>query len=47
MLMNNKPWTDINGGIDKRAQFDAAIGDAKQSALRGLSRAVMRTTPHH
>lgn len=47
MLMNNKPWTDLATGIDKRSQFDAAIGDAKQAALHGLGRGVMRTTPQH
>lgn len=47
MLMTKKPWSDPQTGLDKRQQFEAAIGDAKDDVLKGLSRAATRTTPQH
>jgi hypothetical protein len=47
MLMPGKPWTDLPNGADRRKQFEAAIASARASAVRGLSRAELRVTPHH
>lgn len=47
MLMPGKPWTDLANGQDRRARFEAAIANARTSALAALGRAPTRTTPQH
>ena len=47
MMMSNRPWTDLDNGGMRRRQFDAAIGLARDSALRALGRAPTRVTAHH
>lgn len=47
MLMPGKPWTDQNTGSAYRARFEAAIANARESALSALGRATTRTTSQH
>lgn len=47
MLMPGKPWTDLQNGQDRRAKFDAAIANARASAVGGLGRAPQRTASQH
>lgn len=47
MLMPGKPWTDIKNGADRRSSFDAAIANARASAVTALGRAPQRTTSQH
>lgn len=45
--MNNKPWSDAETADRKRKEFDAAIASARGSGLKGLGRAVTRTSSYH
>lgn len=47
MLMPNKPWTDLPNGQDRRTRFDAAIANARATAVGGLGRAPTRTASQH
>lgn len=47
MLVPGKPWTDLTGGVDRRARFEAAIANARAMAVTGLSRAANRTSSQH
>lgn len=47
MGMSGRPWSDANGAVMRRNQFDTAIGLARDSALRALGRAPTRVTAHH
>lgn len=47
MLMPGKPWTDVINGQDHRAKFEAAMANARASAVFGLGRASLRTAPQH
>lgn len=47
MLMPGKPWTDLATGQDKRSKFEAAIANARASAVSALGRAAQRTTSQH
>lgn len=47
MLIPGKPWTDLQTGADRRSTFEAAIGNARSSAVMGLGRAATRTTAQH
>lgn len=47
MLIPGKPWTDLAGGADRRARFEASIANARASAVSGLSGAVLRVTGQH
>lgn len=47
MLMPNKPWTDLANGSDRRAQFQAAIANARANAASALGRAATRTASQH
>lgn len=47
MLMTGKPWSDPKTGLDKRNQFENAIGEARDDVLRGLGRAATRITSQH
>lgn len=47
MLVPGKPWTDLAGGVDRRAKFEAAIANARAMAVTGLGRAANRTSPQH
>ena len=47
MLMPNKPWTDIINGAGRRAAFDAAMNNARASAVRSLARAEIHSKSHH
>lgn len=47
MLMPGKPWTDLVTGQDKRSKFDAAIANARASAVSALGRAATRVSAQH
>ena len=47
MLMPNKPWTDLQTGADRRNTFQAAIANARASAVRSLARAEIHSKSHH
>lgn len=47
MLMPSKPWTDLANGSDRRAQFQAAIANARANAASALGRAATRTASQH
>lgn len=47
MLVPGKPWTDLAGGVDRRARFEAAIANARAMAVTGLGRAANRTSSQH
>lgn len=47
MLMPQKPWSDPATGLDKRAKFESAIANARQSAVSALGTAPQRTTSQH
>ncbi len=47
MLMPNKPWTDLPTGADRRNAFQAAIANARASAVRSLARAEIHSKSHH
>lgn len=47
MLMPNKPWTDLKTGADRRNSFQAAIANARASAVRSLARAEIHSRSHH
>lgn len=47
MLMPNKPWTDLATGQDRRSKFEAAIANARASAVSALGRAAQRTASQH
>lgn len=47
MLMPGKPWTDIQGAIDRRARFDEHIGNARAVGEVGAQAGVIRTTTQH
>lgn len=47
MTMPGKPWTDVPNGLDRRAQFDAAVAGAKLSAINALGRAPLRVRAQH
>ncbi|MES2320007.1 MAG: hypothetical protein V4631_21205 [Pseudomonadota bacterium] len=47
MSMPDKPWTDQKGAALHGERFRNAVSAAKASGVRGLSRAVVRTTPQH
>lgn len=46
MNMPGKPWASPQA-VHYQAKFDNGIASAKESALRGLGRGVVRTTPQH
>jgi len=47
MLIPGKPWTDLNTGADKRSRFEAAMANARNTAVAGLGRAPTRTASQH
>lgn len=47
MLMPNKGWSDTATGLDRRAKFEAAIANARNSAVSALGIAPQRTRPQH
>lgn len=47
MLMPNKPWTDLINGADRRNLFQAAIANARATAVRSLARAEIHSKSHH
>lgn len=47
MSMPGKPWSDLQGGLLHATRFRAAINAARESGVRGLGRAVTRTTSQH
>ena len=47
MMMTNKPWGDAKEGLDLRAQFDAAIANARASSMAALGSAPVRATSQH
>lgn len=47
MLMPGKTWSDPANGAGRIASFQNAIGNARASAVRALSRAEIRVTPYH
>lgn len=47
MLMPDKPWTDINGGADRRRLFESAIANARASAVFSLGSAPLRSKVYH
>lgn len=47
MMMPDKPWTDINGGADKRRLFDNAIANARASAVFALGSGPVRSRTYH
>ena len=47
MLMPGQPWTDLQGGADRRARFDAAIANARNSAASAVGRAPGRVRGQH
>lgn len=47
MMMPGKKWTDLQGGIDRRARFESQIANAANDATVGTASAVIRTTAYH
>lgn len=47
MMMPYQPWTDIQGGADRRAKFEGFIASARSGAASGLNRSATRTTSQH
>lgn len=47
MLMPNKGWSDPGTGLDRRAKFESAIANARNSSVSALGIAPMRTRPQH
>ena len=47
MMMQNKPWTNLQMGVDCRARFAAGIANARASAITSMDAAPLRTTPIH
>lgn len=47
MTMPNKGWTDVATGLDRRAKFENAIGNARNSAVSALGIAPQRTKSQH
>lgn len=47
MLMPNKGWTDTAAGLDRRAKFESAMANAKNTAVSALGRAPLRVKSQH
>ena len=47
MLMNQKPWTDLKTGDDKRKDFLEEIANARASSANALARAPVRSVNQH
>lgn len=47
MLMANKGWSDAATGLDRRMKFEAAIANARHSAVSALGSAPQRVKPQH
>lgn len=47
MLMPGRPWTDLQGGIDRRDRFESHMANARMDATHGTAASVTRTTPQH
>lgn len=47
MLMPNKGWSDAATGLDRRAKFEAAVANARNSAVSALGIAPQRVKSQH
>lgn len=47
MEMPEKPWSNEKFAANRRRVFNAAVASARESAVRGLSRAPLRTAPQN
>lgn len=47
MLMPNKGWSDPGTGLDRRAKFESAIANARNSAVSALGSAPVRVKSSH
>ena len=47
MLLNNKPWTDLVTGADKRKDFQEEIANARAGGANALGRAAVRAKSQH